>query len=113
MRENKSPSGSVIDMRSSLPARLDEAGDHALGPEVAERDAAHLQLAVIGARAPGDFAPIADAHLGGVARQFGELQRRREALLHRRVLVARDRAQLRTASRILLGKPRPPLVLLD
>src|SRR4051812_19930939 len=111
MRENRSPSGSVIDMRSSSPARLDEAGNHALGAKLPERDAAHLQLAVIGARATGDFAAVAHAILGRIARQLRKLQRRREALLHRHALVARDAAQLRGARRIALCEPCPPLVL--
>src|SRR6476619_7315412 len=106
MRENRSPSGSFNAMRPSSPARLHEAGNHALGAELAERDAAHPQLAVIGARAAGDLAAIAHAVLGGIARKLGELQRRCEALLHRHALVARDLAQLRTPRRILFGEPR-------
>src|SRR6185436_19475562 len=73
MRANRSPSGSFNAMRSSSPARLHETGDHALGAELPERDTAHLQLAVIGARAPGDLAAIANAHFGGIARQLRKL----------------------------------------
>src|ERR1043165_674355 len=98
MRESRSPSGSFIDMRPSLPARLHEAGDEALGTELAQRDAAHLELAVKGARTAGDLAAIAHADLRGVARQFRELQRRREALFHGHGLVHRNLLQPRAAS---------------
>src|SRR3954447_12872673 len=101
MRVSRSPSGSVMDMRATLlPARLDEAGDQALGPEIPHRDAAHLELAVIGARPAADLAAVVDARLGRVARQLGELQRRSEALLHRHGLVHRNLLELRTARRI-------------
>src|ERR1043166_7717705 len=102
-----------MDMRPSSPARLHEAGNQALGAELAHRNAAHLELAVKGARTAGDLAAIAHADLRGVARQLGELERRREALLHGHGLVHRDLLQPRAASRVLLREPRPPLVLLD
>src|SRR4051812_41383580 len=113
MRESRSPIGSFNAMRPSSPARLHETGNHAFGAEFPERDAAHLQLAVIGARPSRHFAAVAHAVLGGIARKLGELQRRRETLFHRRVLVAGDGAQLPAPRRIPLNKPRPPLVLLD
>src|SRR5689334_19415589 len=113
MRDNRSPSGSFNDMRSSSPARLHEAGDQTLRAELAQRNAAHLELAVIGARPSGDLAAIAHAVLRGVARQLGKLQRRGETLLHGDALVARDLAQPRAPAGILLGHLRPPLVLLD
>src|ERR1043165_6795508 len=113
MRDNKSPSGSFIDMRSSLPARLHEAGDHPLRPEFAQRDAAHLELAVVGARATGHFAAIAHADLRGVAPQFGKLQRRGKTPRQRNVAVARDLLEFLAPARKALGHPCPPLVLLD
>src|SRR5712692_3426168 len=114
MRAIMSPSGSfkAID-RSSLPARLEKSRDHTLGPEVSERDAGQLVLAVIGPRPSRHLAAVADAGGRGVARKLGELQRRRKPLFHRLVLVARDRFQPRAAARIFLGKPAPPVVLLD
>src|ERR1044072_7311595 len=104
IRESRSPIGSFMDMRPSSPARLHEAGDQALGAKLAHRNAAHLELAVIGARTAGDLAATAHADFCGVARQFRELQRRREALFHRHGLVHRNLLQPRAASGILLGR---------
>src|ERR1051326_1488777 len=53
MRAIRSPSGSLrAIVRPSSPARLDEARDDALGAELPQRDAAHLELAVEPARPP-------------------------------------------------------------
>src|ERR1700761_6540535 len=82
MRAIMSPMGSFTDIRSS-PARLDHARDLAVVGQFTERDTAHLELAIKGARAPGQLAPVADANLGGVARQLGELQPGGEALFER------------------------------
>src|SRR5690242_3957191 len=90
MRDNRSPTGSFIDMRSPSPARLHEAGDETLRPELAQRNAAHFELAIVGARAPGHLAAIAHAVLRRIARQLGELQRRGKTLLHRHGLITRD-----------------------
>src|SRR5271154_3366850 len=47
----------IIDVhREASPARLDQAGDQAPGAEIPHRDAAHPELAVIPARAPGHLA---------------------------------------------------------
>src|SRR6476646_1194523 len=113
MRVKRSPSGSFTDMRSSLPARLHEAGDHSLRPEFAQRNAAHLELAIVGARPTRGLATIAHAAFRGVARQLGKLERRGKTLLHRGVLVARDFSQPVAPSRVLIGELCPPLVLLD
>src|ERR1043165_4331060 len=113
MRDNRSPSGSFIDMRSSSPARLHEAGDQTLRPEFTQRNAAHLELAVIGARTARHLAAIAHAILRRIARQLGELQRRGKTLLHRHGLVARDLFEFRATARKALGHPCPSLVLLD
>src|SRR5258705_11484546 len=53
-----------------LPARLHEAGNKALGTELAERDARQPMLAIDRARAPGDLAAVAVAGWRRVARQF-------------------------------------------
>src|SRR5215510_10080481 len=74
MRAIRSPSGSVKAMRPSSPARLQQARDQALGSELAQRDAAHPVLAVIGARPAGDLAAVAHAVDRRVARQLGELE---------------------------------------
>src|SRR5262245_31782935 len=114
MRAIKSPSGSFKAIaRFSLPARLQKARDHALGAKVPKRNAAHLELAVVGLRPAGDLTAIVDARGRRVARQLGELERRREALFHRLVAVARDRLELGAPLRILLGQPLPAVVLLD
>ena len=44
----------------SLPAGLHEARNEPLGAELAERDARHAELAVIGPRASGDLTAIPD-----------------------------------------------------
>src|SRR5262249_19271347 len=103
-----------IDHRAtSLPARLDEARDQPPGAEVAQRDARHLELAIVAARPAGDLAAIADPVRGRVARQLRELERRREPLLHRLALVARDRLQAGAPARILLAQLASSVVLLD
>src|ERR687896_1698846 len=90
MRAIISPSGSfkAID-RASLPARFDKPRDHALGPEVPERDAGQLVLAIEGPRSSCHFAAVAHAGRRGIARKLGELQSRGEPLFHRLSLVAR------------------------
>src|ERR1051325_2143184 len=59
MREIMSPSGSFNCMRASLPARLHQARDQALGTELAQRDTAELVLAVERARPAGHLAAAA------------------------------------------------------
>src|SRR4051812_40700009 len=56
MRVRKSAMGSVIDIR--LPARLREAGDHALVGNLAQADAAEPELAQVRARAPAALAAV-------------------------------------------------------
>src|SRR3954462_10396665 len=96
MRAIRSPTGSFIGMRSSLPARLHKARNQALGAKLAERDARQLVLAVDRARPPGDLAAIAIAVRRRIARQLGHLKGRGEALFHRLALVHRNRLQPRT-----------------
>src|SRR5215470_2369912 len=112
MRAIMSPSGSFI-CPTSLPARLDQARDQALGAEVPQRDARELVLAIKAARPARDLAAIADAGGRGVARQLRELERRREALFHGLALVARNRFEPRAPARIFLAQLAPPRVLLD
>src|SRR5262249_17835346 len=45
--------------------------------------------------------------------QLGQLERRREAVLHRQLLVAGDRLEAHAPSGKFLGELAPPLVLLD
>src|SRR5215210_7890448 len=56
MRVRKSATGSVIDMW--LPARLREAGDHALVGDLAQADPAQPELAQIRARAAAALATV-------------------------------------------------------
>src|SRR4029079_338076 len=108
MRAIRSPIGSLTAMRSSLPARLHEAGNQALGAELAERDARHLVLAVNRARPAGDFAAIAVAVRRPVAQHAGHFQGRCEALFHRIGLVHGNRFQPRTTAGILLRQLLSP-----
>src|SRR4029079_314587 len=94
MRAIISPIGSLTAICPSSPARLHEAGDQALVAKLAQGDTAQPLLAVIAAWSAGHLAAIADAGGRGIARQFGELQRRREALLNRQFLVLHDRLEL-------------------
>src|SRR5215470_6921484 len=80
MRAIISPSGSLKAIaRPSLPARLQKARNHALRSELAQRDTAHLELAIIGLRAAGDDTAVVHPRRRRIARQLGELQRGREA----------------------------------
>src|SRR3979411_2503815 len=109
MRVMRSLIGSCVDMlRPSLPARLHEPGNQALGAEFAQRDAAELVLAIVGARTPGQFATVADPRRRRIARHLGKLQRRREALFHRLLLVGDDGLLLRALGRGILGQPLAP-----
>src|SRR5215470_8645181 len=114
MRVSISPSGSWSAMvPSSLPARLDETRNQTLGPELAQRKPAHLELAVIGARTAGDLAAVADAARRGVARQLSKLERGGETLLHRPRLVLRDRLEARAPGGKFPRHPAPAVVFLD
>src|SRR5215475_15290682 len=69
MRAIISPSGSFKAIaRPSLPARLQKARDHALRSQIAQRDAAHLELAIVGLRAAGDDAAIVNTRRRRIAR---------------------------------------------
>src|SRR5205085_10578699 len=79
----------------------------------AHRDAAHLVLSVDRARPAGNFATVANPGRRRIARQFGELQRCREALLHRLLPVGDDGLELRPLRRGVLCHLLPTVVLLD
>src|SRR5882757_215789 len=114
MRVIKSLIGSCVDIwRPSLPARLHEPGNQALGAEFTQRDAAELVLAIDRARTAAQFAAVADARRRRVARHLGKLQGCGEPLFHRLGLVGDDRLQLRALRRGVLGHPLAPVVLLD
>src|SRR5215831_12143406 len=114
MRAIISPSGSFKAIaRPSLPARLQQARNHALRSELPQCDSAHLELAIVGFRAAGDDAAVVNACRRRIARQLGELQRRREALFHRLGLVVRNRLELGAPLQVLLGQLFSPPVLLD
>src|ERR1700737_558418 len=105
MRAIMCPSGSFPAIaRPSSPARLDQAGDQPLRAEVPKRDARQPELAIIAARPARHLATIADAGRRGIARKLRELERRREPLLHRAALVARNRLEPGTPARMLLGQ---------
>src|ERR1700759_1504289 len=112
MRVIKSLIGSCVDIvRSSLPARLHEPGNQALGAEFTQRDAAELVLAIDRARTAGHLAAVADPGRRRIARHLGKLQRRRETLFHRLLLVGDDGLQLRARGRGVLGHPLAPGIL--
>src|SRR5688500_18730467 len=100
MRVSMSPSGSFISISISSPARLHQARDLALVAHLAQRNAAHLELAIIGARPAGHLAAIADTGRRRVARQLGELQPGGEAVLLAEALVHCRRLQPRPLGRI-------------
>src|SRR6201986_3945610 len=114
IRVMRSLIGSCVDIdRPSLPARLHEPGNQALGAEFTQRDARELVLAVVRARAARQLAAEAEAGGRRVARHLGELQGRRETLFHRLGLVGDDRLQTRALGRGVLGHPHAAVVLLD
>src|SRR5262249_62002653 len=100
MRVSRSPSGSFMTEASSLPARLHHAGDAALARQLAQHVAAHLELAVVAARAAGELAAIAHARRRGVARQLGELELCGKAHLRRLAHVGGELVELFWPGRI-------------
>src|SRR5262245_45618913 len=115
MRVSRSPSGSVIAMSHGppLPTRLDHARDLAGRCKLSQRDARQLELAVDAARAAGQLTAIVLAHRRGVARQLGELEARRKALLHGQSFVIRGRLEPRPSRRILLRHADALVVAFD
>src|SRR5882757_8477136 len=114
MRVIKSLIGSCVDIwRPSLPARLHEPGNQALGAEFTQRDTAELVLAIDRAWTSGHFATMADPGRRRIARQLRELQRRGKPLFHRLLLVGDDGLQPRALGGGVLGHLLAPIVLLD
>src|ERR1700736_2874659 len=107
MRVSISPSGSLIAISPSLPARLHEPGHHAPRPEIAKRDTAHPELAVDAAWPSGDLATQAHSSRAAIARQLGELDATLEALLGRLRLVLGHRLQRPALRLIALHEPHP------
>src|SRR5215472_16190252 len=100
MRVNISPRGSLIVIKNlSSPARLDHARDLPGRGELAHGDARQPEFAVDAARAAAERATVAHPGRRAVARQAGQLQLRLEAVLGRRVAIARQRLEARTARR--------------
>src|SRR5690348_800519 len=111
MRVSMSPSGSDSDMRPSLPARLHHTGDLAIIGELPQLVTAKLELAIIAARAAGEFAAQAHAVGGAVPRQLRQLETRLEAVLDRQLAVHHHGLQRGALAGMQLRKPLPPLVL--
>src|SRR4051794_13809436 len=104
MRVSMSPRGSVIAILNPLPARLDDARDQALVGQIPEHDPRQAELAVISPRPASQLATVANARRVPVARQFGHLQARDQALGLVTRLIVRDRFELRVFRRILLNE---------
>src|SRR5438270_629591 len=81
MRAIMSPMGSLTMSIPSSPARLDQTGNLSGRAKLAQRDAAHLHLAIEGARTAGHQTTIANPPGRRVARQLGELEPRVEPFL--------------------------------
>src|SRR6516225_1591923 len=112
MRVSKSPSGSFMPTPPS-PARLDHSGDAALACQFAQHVAAHLELAVVAARAAGQLAAVAHPRGRRIARQLGELQLRRKAHLRRLRQIAGDLFQLLALRHVARNQLAAPVVLVD
>src|SRR6266446_3246904 len=114
IRAIMSPSGSFMAIaRPPSPARLDQARDQPLGAEIPKRDARQAMLAIEPAGPARYLAAIANAGRRGVARQFRELERCREPILHRLGLVASNGPEPSAPPGIFLAQLAPPVVLLD
>src|SRR5262245_55596202 len=96
-----------------LPARLGDTGDQALIGQLPEHDPRQAELAIISARPAGQLATVANPRRVPVARHFGQLQTRDQALGLVLALVVRDRLQLRVLRSMLLDELLAPLVLVD
>src|SRR5215470_1222248 len=111
MRDNRSPSGSFIDIvRVSLPARLQQPGNQPLRAEFAQRNSRQFMLAVISTRPASQLATIANPRCRGVTRQFGEFERGSKSLFDRLGFVARDCLEPRSSARIFFRHPAAAVV---
>src|SRR5690606_30003912 len=103
IRVSISPRGSFTDiLQSSLPARLDQDRDQAVITQHPQRDARHLELAIVSPRTARHLAAVAYAGLRRVARQLGKLELCPEALFHGLALIHDDRLQSRPLWSILI-----------
>src|SRR6185312_1315876 len=112
IRAIMSPIGSFT-IAPSSPARLHKARYEAFGTKLAQSDTAQAMFPVIGARTAAELTAVAYARLRGVTRHFGELQSSGKTLLHRQLLVVRDRLELRAPTGKFLCHPAPPVVFLN
>src|SRR5690606_33828945 len=97
MRVSISPIGSEKLMSNvSLPARLDQARDLTQVAQLAQRDTAQLQLAVVATGTTRDFTAITDAHWRRIAWQFCELELCAKADVHGDRLVLGERLERST-----------------
>src|SRR4029453_1088722 len=113
MRVSISPKGSVIAMRWPLPARLRDARDQALVGQFPKHDPRQAELAIIGARTPGQLAAVANARRIPVARQLRHLEPCDQPLGLVLGLVVGESLQLLVLRRILLDELLAALVLVD
>src|SRR5215467_8074233 len=113
MRAIMSPIGSFTAIASSSPARLHEARNKAPGAKLAQRDAAQAMLAVKPTWTATELAAVTNARLRGIAWQFCKLQGSGKTLLHRQLLVVRDRLKLRASIGKFLRHLAPPVVLFN
>src|SRR4029453_1091689 len=104
MRVSISPNGSVIAMRWPLPARLRDARDQALVGQPPKHDPRQAELAIIGARTPGQLAAVANARRVTVARKLRHLEPCDQPLGLVLGLVVSDGLQGLVLSRILLDE---------
>src|SRR5260370_37334365 len=109
-----SPSGSFMAIaHPPSPARLDQARDQPPGAEIPKRDARQAMLAIEPAGPARYLAAIANAGRRGVARQFRELERFREAILHPLRFLASNGPEASAPPGLFLTQILPPAVVFD
>src|SRR3984957_18175316 len=113
MRVRRSAMGSVILMRCSSPARLDETRNFAAIGDFADLHARQPELAVHAARTAGDRAAVALPRGARVARHRLQLRLRRLPLLVSGLRAADQLLELRTLHRVLLHDLCATLLALD
>src|ERR1043165_9001940 len=96
-----------------LPGGLGDARDLAGERELAERDAGDAEAAVEAARAAAERAAVADADLGGIARELRQLLLGGEELVVGRRRVGEDRLELGALGGVLLDEADALLVTFD
>src|SRR6056297_1059450 len=112
MRVSMSAIGSFM-ISPPLPARLHHAGQLPGGAQIAQRDPADLELAVIGVRPPGELAAVVQPRCRAVARQFRQPQRRAKALFHRLAVVLDHRLERRALLGVAIHELLALLLALD